>query len=249
MPQRFKTISDICKQVAIEVGIPASADPFGSSDPAYAQLLALANACGSELSQFEGWEGISREHSITTSSSDTGKYDLPSDYAYMVDQTGWERSNTNPVDSLSPQMWAYLKGRNQVSDTLNIAFRLTQRQFWVYPYATGSVAVPDGLEISFEYISRNWVIPGNNLLTYEDHVQTGGDIVLFEPYLFERLLKMRFLSARGFDTTDAKQQFVDAFNSWAPKDKSAPVLNAGGPRRGIPLIDGSRNVSDSGFGG
>jgi len=166
----------------------------------------------------------------------------------MVDQTGWERTNVQPLSAVTPQEWAYMSTRNMINTMLSVSFRLLQRQLWIHPYALGTEQIPEGLHITFEYISRNWVVPGDQLDSYADKVVKASDIVLFEPYMFERLMKMRFLSARGFDTADAKQQFVDAFNSWAPKDSASPVLNAGQNRHGAHYLNHWRNTPETGYG-
>jgi len=116
---RFKTAIDLVNQVAEETGIPKQADAFGSNDPAMAQLLALSNSIGYELLQDSAWEGLVRDYSVTTQSTDSGKYDLPNDFAYMINQTGWDRTNNVPLGGpLSAQEWTYLKGRDLVSSTI-----------------------------------------------------------------------------------------------------------------------------------
>ena len=246
--QRFKTIADICRQVGVEVGLPEQADPFASNDPSYTQLVTLANACGYELLQHEAWQHLTRTYQIVTKATDTGKYPLPDDFAYITDQTGWERKENVPVNNLSPQEWTYLLGRDLVSYTIYASFRLNQGEMWIFPYADGSQSPPDGLDINFEYTSRNWVIPASAPDQYDDKITAAGDIVLFEPYMFERALKTRFLEAKGFDSSKATEQFLLAFQSWSGKDKSAPVLNAGRGSFRYPYLDAYGNTPDSGYG-
>ena len=167
---RFKTITDICNQVAIEVGIPKQIDPFITADPAFEQLTTLANSCGYELLQHEPWQHLTRELQIVTQATDDGKYDLPDDFAYLTDQTGWERNENVPVNNLSPQEWTYLLGRDLVSYTIYASFRLNQGEIWIFPYADGSQDVPDGLDLTFEYTSRNWVQPASDPTGYADKV-------------------------------------------------------------------------------
>lgn len=240
---RFKTINDICNQVAIEVGVPKTPDVFSSQDSAFAQLTALANACGYELLQDEDWEGLTREHKITTQIGDTGKYDLPDDFAYMTNQTGWDRTNNEPLKGpLSPQEWTYLKGRDLVSETIYVSFRELENQFWIFPSPP-----PAGLDITFEYTSRNWVLSTGTVGEYADMVNQPSDVVLYESYLFERLLKTRFLEARGFDSTSAAGQYNSSIGSWKSKDKGGRILNAGRGARGAAYLNGY-SVPDTGYG-
>jgi hypothetical protein len=240
---RFKTINDIVNQVAVEVGLTKQEDIFSSTDAAFAQFIALGNAVGYELLSNAAWEGLVREHSFTTQAGDDGKYDLPDDFAYMINQTGWDQTNDVPLGGpLSAQEWTYLKGRDLVSQTIYASFREIENAFWLFPQPP-----PEGLEISYEYISRNWVIPGATPTEFNDSLNQPGDIVLYEPFLFERALKLRFLEARGFDTNMAMSQYTTAMTSWEGKDKGAPILNAGSRRSGIPYLD-FRNLPDTNFG-
>ena len=242
---RFKTINSICNQVAVEVGLQRVQDVFEATDVAFDQLTTLANACGIELLQDEKWEGLVREFAFTTQMGDDGKYDLPDDFAYMINQTGWDRTNKVALGGpLSAQQWEYLVGRDLVSQTIYASFRERENMLWLFPQPP-----PTGLDISFEYISRNWVLVNGQAGEYNDHTEQAGDVVLYEPFLFERLLKARFLEARGFDSTVAVEQLNRAFNSWSGKDKGAPVLNAGRRYTGIPYLDTFYSTPDTGFGG
>lgn len=242
---RFKTINDICNQVAIEVGIPKTADVFSALDSAFIQLTTLANSCGYELLQDAAWEGLVREYALTTQLGDDGKYDLPEDFGYMINQTGWDRTNDVMLGGpLSAQEWQYLEGRDLVSQTIYATFREVENQFWLFPQPP-----PVGLDIRFEYISRNWVLVNGIAGQFDDKTVQPADIVLYEPYLFERLLKLRFLEARGFDSGTAASQYGKSLISWKGKDKGAPILNAGHTYGGVPYLDAFKNTPDTNFGG
>lgn len=241
---RFKTINQIVNQVAVETGIPNQVDVFASTDAATAQLIALANSCGYELLQDEAWEGLVRIHEFTTQEQDSGEYELPADFAYIINQTAWDRTNNVVLGGpLSAQEWEYLQGRDLVSSTIYATFREAQHQFWLYPQPPAV-----GIEIAYEYISRNWVLVKGVAGDFSDAVVAPSDVVLYEPHLFERLLKLRFLEARGFDTSMAAGQYDKSLTSWTGKDKGAPVLNQGRRHTGIPYLDGLYNTPDSGFG-
>jgi len=176
---------------------------------------------------------------------DSGKYELPDDFAYMINQTGWDRTNNVMIGGpLSAQEWTYLKGRDLVSQTIYATFREVENQFWLFPQPP-----PVGLQITYEYTSRNWVLVNGIAGQYNDQAIQPSDVVLYEAFLFERLLKVRFLEARGFDTTAAAQQYMKVMESWTAKDKGAPILNAGRTYGGVPYLDGFRNTPDTNFGG
>jgi len=242
---RYKNIADIINQVAVEVGIPSVIDPFSSSDAAMRQLTVLSNSCAYELLEDIAWEGLVREHQITTLDTDTGNYPLPDDFAYMINQTGWDRTNNVPIiGPLSAQEWQYLEGRDLVSHTIYASFREVDGQYSIFPQPP-----PNGLDLHFEYVSRNWVLTGGVPDAYDDKVVGPADIVLYEPTLFERLLKLRFLEARGFDTATAAQRYDKALSNWTSHDKGAPILNGGRSRGGVPYLDSFYNTPDTNFGG
>ncbi len=246
---RFKTVNEIVNRVASEVGLTKVADVIASSDASFVKLVDLANSCGEELLETEAWNKIRRQHTFTTTALDTGKYTLPSDFAYMIDQTGWERAENVPLlGPVSPQEWQYLLGRDLVSSTIYASFRLTEGEFWLYPYADGSIAVPADLEIYYEYISRNWVLVQGVADTFADEIVNVSDVILYEHRLFERLLKARFLEDRGFDNTVAMKQYTKALDAWSGHDKSAPILNAAQSSRGFRYLDAYDNTPDQGYG-
>ena len=245
---RFKTANEILSQVGSEVGIGSTVDAFAEADIAWTQMIDLLNSCGYELLEELAWQGLVREVNFITQAGDTGKYEFPDDYAYMIDQTGWEQAGNVPLfGPLSAQMWTYLIGRDLVSYTIYASFRQVERQFWLFPQPPA-----EGLQIAYEYISRNWVIDSavapNPDVTYDDKVKTSADTVLYEPRLIERCLKYRFLQARGFDTASAESEYLRALQSWGGKDKGAPILNAGRYGYRYPYLDGYRNTPDSNFG-
>lgn len=244
MGLRYISAEDIVNRTAVEVGLGTSNDVWADTNPSFVQFRNLLTSCGQDLVESHEWEYMRREHSITTTDTDDGDYDLPSDFGYMINQTGWDRTNRLPVTGpLSPQQWAYLKGRNLVNSTIYISFRVHENKFNVYP----DNPVPDGLDINFEYMSRNWVIPIGAPSTFEDTVQANGDIVLFKPIMIVAYLKFKFLDAKGFDSSSAMSAFTASFMKESGRNKGAPVLNAGLGTSGIPLLN-YRNIPYTNFG-
>ena len=241
---RYITANDVLNRVAAEVGLTPITDPYASQDPAFIQMQHLLNTSGQELLESFPWANLVRSEQITTQAGDSGKYDLPSDFAYMIDQTGWERAENVPLfGPLSAQQWTYLLGRDLVSYTIYASFRLAENQFWLFPQPPAV-----GLDINYEYISRNWVKAGDQADTFRDEVQVGSDVPLYPPILITRILKLRFLQARGFDTTGPMAEYRHALESWKGKDNSAPILNQGNRGWQYPYLDGLRNTPDTNYG-
>jgi len=242
---RFQSINDIVNHVAVELGLTRVTNVFSSADPAFIQLTYLLTTCVQDLLDLYNWQILTRTFQYTTGVGETGDLALPDDFERMINQTGWERSENVPlIGPLSAQDWTYLLGRDLVGSTIYASFRFDQNQFRIFP----NDPMPEGLNINFEYISRNLIKIASAPTTYTDTALTGADIVMFSPHMIRSMLKMKFLDAKGFDSTKASDAFWAAFESHTGSDKSAGILNAGGPRPAIPYIDAFRNTPDTGFG-
>ena len=239
------TATEILNRVAAEVGIAPIEAPFASQDPFFVQLRYLLNTAGEELMQAYPWELLVQTHDIVTTAMDTGDYDMPGNFGYILNQTSWDKTNNTPMGGpLSAQDWTYLKGRDLASSTLYASFRIAQGKFNVFPNPA-----PVGLNLSFEYISTDWVKDtSTDPVTYKKGVDLASDVPLFDKTLITRALKVKYLESGGFDTTKAQADYNQIFAFLTGTEKGAGVLNAGLGRGNIPYIS-SYNVGDTGFGG
>lgn len=239
---RFETANQIINQAASESGLLPLNDVFFTSDPAFKQLAYLLTACGRDLVEEFPWNRVVRTHSITVSPTDDGKYALPDDFAYMINQTGWNRSLGEMLGGpTGDQVWAHIEANSQ-NAPVYISFHFREGEFWVWPQPPAS-----GTVITFDYASRGWALSGNDGTTLIDRVETAADIVLLEPTLISKMLKMRFLAARGFDASGAEAEFKRALGLKKAHDKDAPILSLTGGGRKLRLID-TENVPDSSYG-
>lgn len=243
---RYDTAGTIINAVAAETGLTPVSDPFASTDPAFVQLCALLGTAGKELLTLHQWSKFVKEHSITTVvPPDDGNYDLPEDFAWMIDQTGWTPTNAGaglPLGGpLSEQDWTYLVNTNLAASTIYVSFKIAQGQLQVLPQPPSS-----GIEINFEYISRWWVAEPAADTGTKEAPEDSDDVILFEPILIVKFLKLRFLEAKGFDTTAATGQFLTMFQAWTGKDVSAPILNTA-RMRFFPYL-GYRNIPETNYG-
>lgn len=243
---RYETATNIINQTAAECGLTPVSDPFAVSDPAFTQLIALLTSAGREMLGLHQWQKFVRLHTITTGVADSGVYDLPDDFGYFIDQTGWTPTNAGdglPLGGpLSEQDWTYLVNTNLASSTVFVSFRIADGTFQVLPQPP-----PENITINFEYVSRYWVaLAGAPTVPAQDSVTASDNIVLYEPILMVKFLKLRFLEAKGFDTTAASGQFLTMFQSWTGKDNSAPILNMS-TSRFFPYL-GWRNIPETNYG-
>ena len=247
---RYKSANEILKQVALEVGLQPVNSPVTSSEEAYVQLVALLSSAGRELVELNNWQMLTKPFEIVTEEGDSGEYDLPSDFSHMIDQTGWDRKNRVAIGGpLSSQDWTYLRGRDLVSQTIYVSFRLWEGKLRIFP-----APPPPDVPITFEYASTDWVrsaapaVGENEPATYSE-IKTGSDIVMLHPLMVEKFVKMKWLQTKGFDSSNAALEFDTVFTAQIGKDTGAPILDADGCGRLYPYLNGFRNVGDTGFGG
>lgn len=244
---RYKSVNEILRQAATEVGLLPINQPVASTEEAYIQMVGLLNSAGQELVELHPWEQLTRAFEIKTNNvnaSPDGIFDLPSDFNYMIDQTGWDRLNDVQVGGpLSAQDWTYLQGRDLVSQTIYVSFRQWEGKLRLFPYPP-----PEDLFISFEYSSRNWLRDAAGDEPNRDTIGEGSDIVLLHPLLTVKFVKLKFLQAKGFDASGAGLEFDTLLGSIIGKNTGAPVLSAGGNGRGYPFLDAWYNVGDTNYG-
>jgi len=236
------TANVILNRVAAELGLDQVSDPFTSTDKSFVQMKALLNIAGDELVQLHPWHFLTKTHSITTVvPGDDGDYALPTDYQRMINQTHWESVNqTQLTGPLSPQEWRALTNAD-ISSAVDVMFRLKEGEFSIFPQP------PDnGLTISFEYVSRNWAIDSTDGTTRISQCVLGADTPLYDRTLLGRMVKVKWLEAKNFDTTKAQADLNQTFALLTESDKGAPILNATG-RRGSRFLSMS-NAGDTGYG-
>ena len=210
---RYEAINTIMNNVAVESGLLPELDPWTSENPQFIQLRYLADSAGQELMELYEWPILRATHTIVVDNTTypDGKYPLPDDFGYMIDQTQWNRDTFLPLQGpLTPQQWTYLEGRGLSTGTIYASFRTTDGEIWLYP----PEALTDGQTITMEYIRRSWVITGGiGSESFIQNLSSGQDRPVYEPILFKRFLKLKFLSAKGFNTDMAAQEFLRAMDA------------------------------------
>lgn len=238
----------IIRQTMMEMGLPAPAEAVASQDDIVQQLVALLNRAGNELVLGYPWEQLDKEHTFVTTEGQS-EYPLPSDWAYFLDQTQWDRTNHWPLlGPKTPQEWQWLKG-GLLSSGPRIRYRVWKGQFNVFP-TPGVATQPDpnntGVyapwSIAMEYISNAWLQDATVANTFYSTAQSDSDISLLDPWIVSAYLKLKFREAKGLDTTAYNKDFVNVFNSHIGKNKGGQVLTLA-PRARTMLI-GINNIPD-----
>jgi len=236
------TANDILNTVAVEVGLDPQVDAFSATDRNFVQLRYLINTAVKELTRHYNWEFLVTEYNITTVVGDSGIYSLPSDFLRMIDQTGWERNNRNPINGLSAQEWQYLKGRDLVSETIRVNFRVQSGMFEIYPQPAS-----EAYDINFEYVSKNCVTSSASATSVAE-ISVGADVPMFDELLLSRMVKVKWYEAKGMDTTKAQDDFNQMYELLTASNASSPVLNAGSGSTGIKMLNTVFNLSDTNYG-
>lgn len=240
---RYKTAGDIIGEVGVDVGLPVTLDPFQSQDAQYQRMIVQLNISGNALLTLYPWSKLTQKGTVTTAPGTT-YYPLPDDFSAMIPGTTW-RKDQNFVPgygTVSAQTWEYLVNVPIVG-TINVIYREQLGSIGVLPVPTYPYS------FTYEYISRGWVTDAANTGAYRDNVQQANDIVLFDPLLISRYLKMRWLKSTGFDATDATDEFNLLLDNRSSTDTSKPKLSAAGVLAplGAPLIS-IANIPQTGYG-
>jgi hypothetical protein len=235
------TAGDIINRTAVYVGLAAVDDPYVSEDPSFILLRGLLTDVGQEIARLREWTHLQKEYTFLTVAGQEA-YDLPADFRGMIDQTGWNRTSRFPLGGpLSPQEWQYLKGVG-TGLTVTVLFRPVRQQMHLYAGAT----IPADYTIAYEYLSSYWVQPQGQSEATQAEPTASSDVVLFDPLLMTRALRVAFLKAKGFDSNAAQADYDRALELIKSEDSPSPVLSLNGGR-GVRML-GPRNLPETGYG-
>lgn len=238
----FETAGQIVSDVAVEVGLldPGASAVFTSTDANIVQMRRLLKIVGRELQREFAWSALQKTHSFTTSAG-VDAYALPSDFGRMADQTQWNRTEQRPlVGPLSAQGWQVLKS-GVVDGAVDFYFRVYGGDVVLHPVPTGAES------IAYEYLSSWWTCGDSSETPTKEAPTAYTDVVLFDPHLFTRRLKLAFLEAKGFDTTAAMRDYERALVVAQGGDGAAPILSLNANASPSLLLN-KANIPDTGFG-
>ena len=167
------------------------------------------------------------------------QYAMPSDFYRLASKTAYNKtSRWTIIGPKSAQEWQWLKA-SWISVGPRQRFRIINNKFALWPMPTASV------EIGYEYESNAWIqdISGNGKTRFTADT----DQALFPDRLMIAGAKMKFLNAKGFDSTAVTAEYKGLLASIKGQNADADTLSMA-PK---PLGDGlltSNNLPDSGYG-
>lgn len=241
---KFPTAADLIQSVLGQFALTVPTAVVGSvGDATATQMVYLLNMAGRKLCKptaSHRWTSLLKTWQLATVPATT-LYDLPDDWDSFEDLTGWNFSSRLPMlgPATDPQ-WQCLKARNLGSSTISVIYRTRGLKFEIYN------AFSDPQDLRIDYSSRSWVYaPGTD--TYKDAVTLDDDVLLFDRELLTAALRLEFLTAKGFDTSAALQDYVRLEEAAICADAESPVLTMNVSDQ-YPLISTQFNVPDTGYG-
>lgn len=239
----WDSAANIINDAAVELGLIATdiADPYDSTDTNVAQLRRMLKGLGQDLLRDYPWTHLQKTHIFETVAG-IDSYDLPDDFARVLDQTQWNRTQQLPlVGPSAAQGWQYLKAVN-AAGTAHRIFRIVGDQLLLHPVPTGEETV------AYEYISRFWVQHLDDVAPTDEALLDGEDVLHFDRRMLVCGLKLAFQRAKGFDYSAAQADFQEALSRARGADGAAPVLNLNGRNVLSERLVNMRNLPDTGYG-
>lgn len=214
---QFWPAVDILKQLSGELGLPVQTTVVNVDNVQGSQLLSLLNSAGNELVTYYPWAQFRKQWEFSLVANQES-YDLPSDWAYFIDQTQWDRTNHWPL--LGPKSaaeWAWLKG-GIVAAFPRMRFRVMNGKMFFFPTPESD----SEYNLAMEYVSGNWVLSGG---TPRAMITQDGDIPQYDPWLLIKYTKLKFYELKGFEVANVKAEFMRVFESLTGKDTGAEVIS------------------------
>lgn len=243
-----KTLADLVQDACDELGLPRLPNVIGNSDAQARRMLALANRQGRDLVTQHDWVELQRVNVFPTVSGQS-EYALPDDYARLVIDTIWNRSQLTPIKGpIQPATWQSIKSGLIGTGLYYQRYRLmrpstgTGKIFSVDPAPSN-----DGDELAFEYLSRNWC-ELQDKSQQNDEFQNDTDLVLLDSDLMLMGLLWRWQKANGLEFTTQLAEYNERLDNAKATNAPASGISMVGPVVTQAFI-GYPNIPETGYGG
>lgn len=236
----FDTAANIITQAATELGLGTVSDAYASTNPAIMQLRAFLTSVGRKLVKLHGWSQLTKTHTLSWVDGED-EYDLPSDFARFVDDTGWDRTSQEPLVPANGRDWQTLKARG-VTGILWPIVRIQGNKLLFHP-------VPSSTDsIAFEYISSLWALANGETAPNKNAPNANTDTVWFDATLMVDGIKYAWKAEKGFASQGSLDEYLAGLILETASDGAASVLYLNGRGPGITTHLGELNVPETGFG-
>lgn len=236
-----EVVQEICRLV----GHPVPVSAASSTDQAVQQMRSAVNQALKELLKIN-WQELQKRDSISVVAASQGQeeraFAMPDDFERFIDQTQWGSTSLLPAAGpVLPQAWMMYVVRDYAPQ-LTLAWQLREQQLYVLapPY-------PDAATFEFMYISKAMVYVSANTANTSNVAVNDDDTFVLDDNLILLLSRAKYLEMKGFDSSGAMRDYLNALDEKIGANKGAPILNIGRPM-GLPLIDPMTNLPDTGYG-
>jgi len=199
--------------------------------------LVSVNAGASTAVISQAATGSGTSQTITFSQT---KFPFPSDYDRQIDRTHWDKSKRwEMLGPETPQQAEWLRS-SYISTGPRVRYFLQGGYFQIWP-ALGS----DELLV-YDYLSKNWIYATGGTATSKQAFTADTDTTIFPDALMRALIKLKYLEAKGLDTTAAYRIYTQQLDLAKSHDSGSPTL-AMAPTPSTILVT-SAQIPDSGYG-
>ena len=233
------TALEVIQNVALEINLPRpSAVTDGGQDLA-GRALQLLKTAGRRLAK-KPWPELIYEHEFFLKKNQP-YYDLPDDYGYLIQGTGWDRVESRPLTPLNPQQWQEWKSglvQAEVWKQYRVKAVDGQRKLYINPTPSTSSCTfecVDGKKVKVglvvEYVSKYWC---ESSAGAGKAVPTlGTDVIRLPDDLIEAELKWRWLRSLSRPYADEKIEAESLASQLIAQAGIPETLDAGLTTRGL----------------
>src|SRR3990167_123509 len=164
----------------------------------------------------------------------------PSDFDRQIDRTHWDKSkHWEMLGPSTPQQREWLRS-GYISTGPRIRYWYMGGLFMIWP----PLGVEDSL--SYEYRSKYWIYATGATTTSKTIFSVDTDTTIWPDALMRAMIRLKYLEAKGLDTTAALASFVAQRDMAISNDGGSPTLSMN-PRPSTVLI-GWENIPDANYG-
>lgn len=207
------TLLTMINEAQDSLSIPRSTVVVSSTDQNVRFLLAKAQQEGRELARRYKWQDLVKEQTFTSVAQALQTNAVPSDFAYIVNHTMFNRSQTRRVTGpMSPEEWQAQQALT--ASLLTDSFRIQGDEIYIEP-------VPDaGDTYAYEYVSKNWCQSSSS--TAQSAWAADSDTGILDETLMVLGLVWRFKQGRELP-------YAEDFNTYEREIEQA-IMRDGGRR-------------------
>jgi len=164
----------------------------------------------------------------------------PADFDSQIDRTHWDKSkHWEMLGPSTPQQREWLRS-GYISTGPRIRYWYQGGLFMIWP----PLGVTDSL--SYEYRSKWWIYAASATSVSKQLFTADTDTTIWPDSLMRAMIRLKYLEAKGMDTTAALRVYNDQRDMAIANDGGSPTLSQN-PRPSSVLI-GWENIPDSNYG-